>query len=313
MEISSNLILFASLVTAIVIEAAPFLLLGSLVAALFEAFVPREAIERFVPKNPILQMLTGLFAGMLLPTCECGVVPVVRKFLARGVPPRAAIAYMFAAPVLNPVVLTSTWVAFRFETDMVLWRVIMVGVTAAGLALAVAEAKASDLLKLPKSIGIAPSPEGVVPHDAGCGCGHCHHEGKPTIVSIFRHTGAEFLDMFRFLFIGACLAALFKTLVPPTVMQSFADSTPLSVGSMMLFAIISSVCSEADAFVAAGFSTLPTAAQLAFTAIGPMVDLKLIGMFFATFKNRIAVAFIVVPIVMVYLMSVIFDQAGVLP
>ncbi|GAB7021723.1 permease [Salidesulfovibrio brasiliensis] len=312
MELTSPVILFASLVAAIVIEAAPFLLLGSLVAALFEAFVPEKAIERFIPGNPYLQVASGLFAGMLLPTCECGVVPVVRKFLARGVPPRAAIAYLFAAPVLNPVVLVSTWVAFRFEGEMVFWRALMVGATAAGLALAMAEARASDILKLPKGIAIGTSPSDPV-HTPGCGCGHCSHDGKPGVVSILRHTGSEFLDMFRFLFIGAVLAAAFKTLIPPGMMQSFAASAPLSVGAMMLFAIVSSVCSEADAFVAAGFSALPTAAQLAFTAIGPMVDLKLIGMFFATFRNRVAVAFIVVPIVLIYLMAIIFHQAGVLP
>lgn len=313
MLFSADSILFCSMAAAIVIEGIPFLLLGSLVGALFEAYVPQSFIERVFPKHPALQVVSGLFAGMLLPTCECGVVPVVRKLLTRGVPPRAAVAYLFAAPVINPIVIASTWVAFRFDTAMVAWRVGMVAATAGAIALSMGNGKAMDVLRLPSQTGIGASPEAPVPlHAEGCGCGHCH-DGEKGVGAVLRNTGAEFLGMFRFLLLGAILAALFRMAVPPNAMQSLASNTPLSVASMMGFAIVSSVCSEADAFVAAGFATLPSAARLAFTVVGPMVDLKLIGMFFATFKKRISLAFIVLPIVCVYLMSVIFDTMGVLP
>jgi hypothetical protein len=33
----------------------------------------------------------GLLAGLVVPTCECGVVPIARKLLVRGVPPRVVI------------------------------------------------------------------------------------------------------------------------------------------------------------------------------------------------------------------------------
>ncbi len=78
----------------------------------------------------------------------------------------------------------------------------------------------------------------------------------------------------------------------------------------MLLAVLLSVCSEADAFVAASFASFPLTAKVAFMAIGPMVDLKLIPMFLSVFNRRVAVALIVVPTVSVYVMSFVMALGG---
>ena len=75
---------------------------------------------------------------------------------------------------------------------------------------------------------------------------------------------------------------------------------------MMALAILLSVCSEADAFVAASFVTFPAAAHLAFVSIGPMVDIKLIGLYAVTFRRRLFALLLVVPIVLVFLLSWLF-------
>ena len=51
--------------------------------------------------------------GLVFPMCECGVVPVIRRLINKGLPVSNAIAYMLAAPIVNPIVLLSTYVAFR--------------------------------------------------------------------------------------------------------------------------------------------------------------------------------------------------------
>jgi uncharacterized membrane protein YraQ (UPF0718 family) len=56
--------------------------------------------------------------------------------------------------------------------------------------------------------------------------------------------------------------------------------------------------------VAASFLTFPAAAQLAFVTIGPMVDLKLIGMFAGTFRSRLVLALVLIPTVVVLLLSI---------
>lgn len=300
-----NFTLFASLATAIVLEAAPFLLLGSLVGALFEVFVSDTFIERMTPRTLPGRLCFGLFAGMLLPTCECGVVPVVRKLLSRGIPPATAITYLFSAPVINPVVLLSTYFAFQSDMTMVFWRAILVAIPALILGGVMGSFRAVDLLNPPRAVLHRMGETEHHEHECGCAsCGQAHAESS-RLHAVLIHTGLEFLAMSKFLIAGACAAALFKTFTPSTVLDFFQGSSIISVASMMLFAILSSVCSEADAFVAAGFTMLPKAAMLSFVAIGPMVDLKLIPMFLSTFKRRVALAMVVVPVFTVFFLCAI--------
>jgi len=78
----------------------------------------------------------------------------------------------------------------------------------------------------------------------------------------------------------------------------------LAVGGMMLFAVLLSVCSMADSFLSASFTSFPSAAQLSFVSIGPMVDLKLMAMYWAVFQPRLVLTLIIVPTFIIYLISV---------
>lgn len=304
--------IFAMAATSIVIEAAPFLLLGSLIGAIIEVLVSEETLLRFMPRNPFGQVATGLFAGMLLPTCECGIVPVAKRLLLKNVPPRAAIPYMMAAPVVNPVVLGSTLFAFQGDVTVVVLRVLLVIIPAMVLGLVLGDATPRVVLK-PQPVDLQQfsdlEEKHGHDHGPGCGCG-CGVVEENRLKAVLYHTGAEFMSMARFLVFGAVVAAGFKTFLPPEVLEVFAANSWLAVSGLMLLAILLSVCSEADAFVAASFVSFPTTAKVAFMAIGPMVDLKLIPMFFAVFHKRVAVALIVVPTFTVYAMSVIMSLGG---
>ncbi len=293
-----SLQIFSSIAVAIFIEAAPFLLIGSLLASLFEVFAEEDLIARLVPRHPFKGILFGLFIGMLLPTCECGIVPIVRRMLGKGVPPATAVTYMFAAPVINPIVLLSTYVAFRGDLWMVGGRIILVAIPAAVMGWILADASARHLL-------LSSSMSQHDPH--GCSCGHDHNHMSSRLLEVLKHTAAEFLSMGKFLLMGAIITALFKTFTPAGVLDLFESSELLAIIVMMSLAILLSVCSEADAFVAASFSSFPSAAQLAFLAIGPMVDLKLIAMFSAVFKRRIMFYLIVGPVLLVFGLAVILS------
>ena len=307
-----ELALFATTATAIVLEAAPFLLLGSLVGALLEVFVSDRALLRFIPGNAAGQVAVGLFAGILLPSCECGIVPIARRLLLKGVPPRTAIPYMMTAPVVNPVVIASTLFAFQGDLRITLLRLCLVMIPAVGLGLALGDVPADAVLRRPPAtlpkFGEEPAAEGHVHHE-GCACG-CHGGHDRSFTAVLRHTGAEFLSMARFLVFGALVASAFKAFTPPQWLDIFTQTTWMAIAGLMLLAVLLSVCSEADAFVAASFAAFPAMAKVAFLALGPMVDLKLIPMFFSVFKRRIAVALIVVPVISVYLASLFLAQAG---
>lgn len=302
---SNNVFLtFFQLLTAIFLEAAPFLLLGSLLAALIEEFTDEELFRRFLPKSRFFAVLTGLFAGLLLPTCECGVVPVVRKLLGKRVPPAVAVAYLFAAPSINPIVILSTYIAFEGDLKMVTGRLLIATTTALALGWLLGNITPGQLLRDP---GIQEGSEQCCRHHHG----HSATGWLRKLSAIAAHTSAEFLDMSRFLLLGAVVTALFKVTAPVSLLDWFFGNVILSVIMMMALAIVLSVCSEADAFIAASFSAFPPVSLLAFMGIGPMVDLKLIAMYGAVFKKRVVVDFVLVPILIVFgLCLVLADWFG---
>ena len=315
-----NLRVFCSTIIAIFLEASPFLFLGSLLSALVELYLPEDKIQRVLPKGRLLGLAYGLFAGMLIPTCECGVVSIVRRFLKRGVPPHVAITYMLSAPVINPLVLAATYVAFQGNIWMVLGRVSLVAACAVSLGWATSGINPALLLRqkeedsffvhTPSACGDSIEPGAS---DTGFGPGlasGCYSPGRQDVglTQVFVRTASEFLDMGKYVILGGIVVASLKISLSQDVLLLFQENVFLSVGALMLLAILVSVCSEADAFVAAAFSTFPAAARLSFVAIGPMVDLKLIFMYAAVFKKRVVLALVLVPSAVVYVLSILLGM-----
>jgi len=126
--------------TSIIYEALPFIVLGVVLAGLLEEFVPQQAIARVIPANRLFAIGLGAVLGIIFPMCECGIIVVMRRLLRKGLPLSVCVAYVLAGPVINVVVLTSTFVAFNYpdEKNWILggpWG--MVGLRA-GLAFVVA-------------------------------------------------------------------------------------------------------------------------------------------------------------------------------
>jgi uncharacterized protein len=273
-EISTFTVIFAS----IAVEALPFVLLGALMSALIEVFVSDRAFER-VSRLPLRLQVPGLaLCGMAMPVCECGSVPVARRLILRGVHPGAGVAFMLAAPILNPVVLFSTAVAYS-GSDAVL----MVGARA-GLGLVLATA--SGLLIARMGAGkLLARPDT-----------HHHDHGAGRVRRVMDTLSADFFFMGKFVVVGAALAAALQTMVPQDVLTGVL-TTPL-VGALLLmaFAFMLSLCSEADAFVAISFVQFPIGAQLAFLVFGPVLDIKLSLLYAATFGWGFVVRLAVVSI-----------------
>jgi hypothetical protein len=257
---------------------------------------------------------------MVLPTCECGVISIVRQLLKKGASPQFAITYMLSSPVINPLVLASTYIAFRGDARMVLGRVSIVAACAACLGLLLSEMSPAELLR-----GEAEDPpEDEHAHHGCCapggsrgraGAGACACQagdarpGWPgAAIEVLSHTASEFMDMGKYLILGALAVGLSKVFLPEDLLLLFQKSVPLAVGAMMLLAVLVSVCSQADAFVAASFLSFPAAAKLSFLTLGPMVDLKLILMYSRVFSRRAALTLILGPMILIYAISIMLGM-----
>ncbi len=93
--------------------------------------------------------------------------------------------------------------------------------------------------------------------------------------------------MGKYLLLGSMLGALAQILLPRELLLTLGQHPLLSIGAMMLFAFGISVCSSADAFIAASFNNSFSAGSLAaFMVFGPMIDFKNILMLLHSFSGR---------------------------
>ncbi|MBZ3900593.1 permease [Streptomyces scabiei] len=271
---------------SITVQALPFLLLGTALSGAINAFVPARVFTRVLPKRPALAVPVAGAAGVVLPGCECASVPVAHSLIRRGVNPAAAFAFLLSAPAINPIVLTATAIAFPGSPAMVLARLLASLVTAAVMGwLWLWLGRAEWLKPVARHTGHRPGQSRWNEFRTG-----------------FQH---DFLHAGGFLVVGAMAAATFNVLVPRTVLDTFADSPWLSVLFLAALAILLSVCSEADAFVAASLTGFSPTARLAFMVVGPMVDLKLIALQTGTFGRAFAVRFSAATVVVAILCSVL--------
>jgi len=280
---------FVTVFLGIFIEAVPFLLAGTLASGLIEVFVSREWVLRLFPRNPFVGALTGTLLGLIFPVCECGVVPLTRRLLRKELPLPAAIAYLLAAPVMNPIVIASTWAAFGFGRVLAM-RLALTLVVAVVTGSVFALARDSDRVLLAE-----PAPAEV------CCQANGGEEPKEPHTPLQRRrwaqavvvAGDEFFEMGRYLVLGSLLAAGMQTLVPQSLLLDVGRGPVASVLVLLLLAFVLSVCSTVDAFVALAFgNTFSTGALLAFLVFGPMVDAKSLVMFLGVFRRR-AVAYLV--------------------
>jgi uncharacterized membrane protein YraQ (UPF0718 family) len=268
-EIENFAIVFAS----IVVEALPFVLLGALVASIIEVFVSDDALSRVARLPLYLQVPGALVTAFSFPVCECGSVPVARRLILRGVHPAAGITFMLAAPILNPVVLASTLVAYsgRDAIAMTAGRAGLGALLALVVAVMIGKDGAATLLTIRKT-------DAVHAHD--------HRPGRGRAKALVDHLAGDLFFMGRFVVAGAALAAALQTAIPQSVFAGVLASPLISAVLMMLLAVMLSLCSEADAFVAVSFVQFPLGSQLAFLVFGPVIDLKLGLLYGATFGWR---------------------------
>ena len=265
---------FSIIFTAIVVEAIPFVLLGALVAAAIEVFVSDNALGRITRLPPALQLPAAVLGGFAFPVCECGSVPVARRLIRRGVHPGAGVAFMLASPIFNPIVLLSTWVAYSprgLGAQMVIGRAGLGLVTAMAAGWALGGYGAKELLR-----------ERIEASSAAGDHDHGHGKGRAFI----QHLTGDFFFMIKFLMVGAALSASFQTLRPQSVVSGVARTAVVGTLALMAIAFVSSLCSEADAFVAVSFTQFPLGAQLAFLVFGPVLDFKLAFLYGGAFRKR---------------------------
>jgi uncharacterized membrane protein YraQ (UPF0718 family) len=276
---------------ALAFEGLPFVLVGSLISGGIAAFVPSKIITGMLPKNGLLATLVSGLLGLCFPVCECGIVPVVRRLINKGLPVSCGVTFMLASPIVNPIVAFSTFAAFRGQSPWLNMstRLALGYLVAVAAGLIVRQFKPESILragavKIPSrkrlAFSVSPLPDAMNGFEATF---------LQKLIAAVRMACDDFIDTAIYFMIGAAVAATFNTAVDQQIILPLALDPTLSTVSMMAIALVLTLCSTSDAFIAATFVSFPIFARMAFMVFGPMFDLKLFFLYSVLFKKRFVI------------------------
>ncbi|KXL53001.1 putative two-component membrane permease complex subunit [Anaerotignum neopropionicum] len=289
---------------SILMQTFPFMLIGVFVSSGIQVFFSNEAIVKLFPKKFGLGFLTAMFGGLFLPVCECAIVPVMTGLVKKGVALPIAVTFMLAAPIINPIVIISTYYAFPGHPEFVIFRVYfgLVIALVVGILLMIFPETKVALLEQANSLT--------------CDCVYCTIERnekkglREKLRLLFLHAGEDFFNAGKYLVIGAFLTSLIQVMVPKNIFLELGTKDGLSLIVMMATAFLFSVCSTSDAFIARSFwNSFSAGSIMGFLVFGPMMDIKnlfmLLGSFRKTFVVKLVLLITCVAFLLLYFLTFI--------
>ncbi|MBD7912147.1 permease [Clostridium cibarium] len=272
---------FNKIFMGILIETLPFLLIGAFLSSMIQICVSENILAKIFPRNTIMASIIAAVSGILFPVCDCGTIPVARGFLKKGLPLSVAVTFMLSAPIVNPIAIISTLYAFPDMKYIVVYRVILGIIISIIVGLIMNRYSAKDV---------------VNDYIINCQCELCSGEYTTSkniftkIKGVFLLAGDEFINVSKYMIVGALLSASIQTLIGQKVIAFVPEGKVASLIIMMVFAFVFSVCSTSDAFIAKGFlNEFSKGSVLGFLIIGPMIDIKNTMMLLGSFKKSFVV------------------------
>jgi uncharacterized membrane protein YraQ (UPF0718 family) len=255
----------------LVVETAPYLLAGVLGAALIEAFVPGSWLRRAVGRSRLRQALAGVAVGTPMPVCSCGVLPIYRSLVHKGVGVSAALALLVSAPEIGVDSILLSWKLLG--PGPTLARVAAAAVLALVVALVVGRIAERDGSRFESAPVDEPRPQGAV--------------------ASLRHGLLEtWGHLSPWILFGLVLTAL----VEPWISTEWARSTPawlqvviLSLAGMPTYICATAATPFAALLLAKGFAP---GAVIAFLLTGPATNLTTFGALSRLHSRGVAWAFV---------------------
>ncbi|WP_394525686.1 permease [Lacrimispora sp. JR3] len=277
--LSFSLDVFLTVFLGVFLQAIPFLAIGVLLSSAIQVYISPDWIQHKFPKKVIPAQLFAVFVGFCLPVCDCASIPVFKSLVKKGVPLSAAVTFMLVSPVINPVVILSTWYAFNGNVTMIGAR--------CGLGILCAVLTGITYLLFPPKKVFA---EGMLTgkaedwEDDTLLSGNSKHTSR--FFQFMRHAQNEFFSVGKYLLTGIFVSTLFQQFQPAMVRSGAGIPLAASILFLMAMAFALSLCSSSDAVVARTMAGIfPQGAIMGFLVFGPMMDIKNVAMLLYGFRK----------------------------
>lgn len=287
----------------VLLESAPYMLLGFFMAGLLRAFVPTDLVQRHLGRNRLINIIKASLFGVPIPLCSCGVVPAAAGLRKQGASKGATAAFLISTPETGVDSMAVTYALL--DPLMTILRPVAAFFTATFAGIAVN-------MFPDKNETDAVQPMATTEPPAGCGCssGSCdipQTEGttpqpeppKPTVIQrALDGLSFAFGDLLKdiglwFLF-GVIMAGAITALAPEDFIAANLGQGILPMLLTLVVAIPMYVCATASTPIAAALALkgLSPGAAMVFLLAGPATNAASIAMVGKIIGKRATVVYL---------------------
>ncbi|NLJ21716.1 MAG: permease [Methanothrix soehngenii] len=248
---------------------------------LIQEYVPDETIKKALGgRHRILGSFLGAGFGALTPFCSCSTIPLLLGMLNAGVPFASAMAFLFASPLLNPVIISLFIILLGWKITALYFSVTFLAAIVIGLML--------------DSLGFAAQVKSVAAVRGCCDCEQAE-DAKSRVQRSARFAFSLFRQLVPYLLLGAGIGAFIHGFVPTELISSIAGSgNPFAVPVAAIIGV--PIYIRAETMIPIGLALIEkgmgTGAVLALVIGGAGASIPELTLLSAIFKRKMLAAFV---------------------
>lgn len=293
------------------VEMAPYMCLGFLMAGLLHVFVNPKIILRFLGRGKIKSVLYATLLGIPLPLCSCGVLPATAGLKKQGATDGASMSFLIATPETGVDSIAVTYALL--DPIMTIFRPLAAFVTsiAAGLT-------QNFFGKTYNDSDVQMEPDLSCKIDNCCDGINCpaevhrrHHSLFEKLKVALKYGFGEILDdISKWLVLGIVIAGAITVLVPDSFMKTYLDGGISSMLIMLVIGIPFYICATSSTPIAAALilKGVSPGAALVFLLAGPATNAATISVVYGLFKKRATVIYLASIAISAIFMGLLLDK-----
>ena len=291
----------------VLLESAPFVLLGFFVAGILKAFLPDDFVARHLGGRSTASIFKAAVMGVPIPLCSCGVLPAAAGLKKQGAGKGAVTSFLISTPETGVDSIAVSYALLDPLMTIIRPVVAFFTAVAAGIAVAFTE-------KLSGSGSPEAELDSVIEHEDACSSGCCcsHHEPEPDGLGRKFMKGMRFAfgdllkDIGGWLFFGILLSGVISVFLSPEIVSRYLSNEYLSMLLMLAISVPLYVCATASTPIAAALALkgISPGAALVFLLAGPATNAAAITVIAKLIGRRATVVYVAVIIVMSFLAGI---------
>lgn len=285
----------------LVVESAPWLLVGFLLAGFIKQVIPAKWVENQLASRGILSVIKGAVIGAPLPLCSCGVIPTALAIRKAGASKGATASFLVATPETGVDSISYSYAILGPVFAIARPVSALISAVVAGLLVRVMDQE---------------EPAPVIAETGSC-CGSKTASVQlqtPSLSEKIRGAfsygyGRMISDTAKWLVIGLVAAAIITSFVPQSFLLQWGDGL-LAMLVMVMVGLPMYICATASTPVAASllFAGLSPGAALVFLLTGPATNIATMGVIRQQLGNRSLIAYTLGVIVSAVVCGLMFNS-----